>query len=250
MTELPSVDGPTRSLHPAPLEPGSNPLVEWFLSTSDGLIHKWHHYFAIYHETLAGLRDRPIRLLEIGVDRGGSLRMWHDYFAEGSVIVGIDIDVSCLDAADPDRDIHVRIADQSDPSQLLTIADEFGPFDIVIDDGGHTAGQQIGSFKALYLDHLTAYGRYVVEDTHTSYWPEFHDLGPDVDFMRFATTIAHELNAAHFEHRRADFAVERELRLHQLEVPAFTAVTRAVHFYDSMVVFDRSPKPLPAVERR
>jgi len=56
-----------------------------------------HSYTGAYEFHLAGFRDRPVRLLEIGVggyedpDQGGeSLRMWKEYFAHGQIF-GLDI---------------------------------------------------------------------------------------------------------------------------------------------------------------
>jgi hypothetical protein len=60
---------------------------------------KWgpHFYTPIYHELLAPLRDRPVKLLEIGVGGygfrkigGASLAMWADYFQWGTIL-GLDV---------------------------------------------------------------------------------------------------------------------------------------------------------------
>jgi cephalosporin hydroxylase len=40
-----------------------------------------HSYIEKYEEILAPYRDRPITLVEIGVESGGSLAMWAEYFA-------------------------------------------------------------------------------------------------------------------------------------------------------------------------
>ena len=68
--------------------------------------------------------------------------------------------------------MHVHAGDQADRALLRRLADDYGPFDVVIDDGGHTAAQQVASFEALFPG-LRPRGAYVVEDTHTSYWPAF-----------------------------------------------------------------------------
>src|SRR5262245_37842628 len=39
-------------------------------------VHKWRHYLPIYERLFEPLRRRPLRFLEIGVSRGGSLAMW------------------------------------------------------------------------------------------------------------------------------------------------------------------------------
>ncbi len=41
---------------------------------------KWIHYFPIYPATSGPYRGRRVRVLEIGVYRGGSLDMWHWFF--------------------------------------------------------------------------------------------------------------------------------------------------------------------------
>lgn len=240
----------TDIITPVELERNGNPLIDQFLDGSDGRVHKWHHYFDIYHRAFRHLRGRPITMLEIGVDRGGSLQLWKRYFGDASVIVGMDVEPSCADHADPERDLHVRIADQADPAALRAVAAEFGPFDVVLDDGGHTADQQITSFATLYLDHLTVPGVYMVEDTHTSYWPEFQDRGATETFMSLAADLVHELHEPYFAHRRVDYAVEREHRLAELEVGAFAASTASINFHDSVVWFERVNRALPSVEQR
>ena len=54
-----------------------NELFRIFSADTD--VHKWHHYFDIYTRYFERFRHRPIRMLEIGVFRGGSLRMWKEY---------------------------------------------------------------------------------------------------------------------------------------------------------------------------
>jgi hypothetical protein len=52
-------------------------------------------YLALYDELFAPLRDRDIRLLELGVKQGGSLELWRDYFPLGR-IVGLDMNPPSL----------------------------------------------------------------------------------------------------------------------------------------------------------
>ena len=119
-------------------------LYEFFFSSREMDIHKWHHYFDIYERHLKQFVGTRFRFLEIGVFRGGSLRKCRDYFGADATIVGIDIDASCgeLDG----RYGAVRIGDQSDPEFLSSVCAEFGPFDAILDDGGHDPSQQIASF--------------------------------------------------------------------------------------------------------
>jgi len=81
------------------------------------------------------------------------------------MIVGVDIKKSSQKFENKDLKIFVRIGDQADPKFLKKLLDEFGKFNIIIDDGGHTANQQITSFLHLY-GSLSENGVYLVEDTH------------------------------------------------------------------------------------
>ncbi len=46
-------------------------------------------YLETYDAILAPWVDKDVKLLEIGVHRGGSLKLWREYFPRGTV-VGID----------------------------------------------------------------------------------------------------------------------------------------------------------------
>ena len=58
-------------------------------------VHKWHHYLPLYDHYFSQWRGKPVRFLEIGVSKGGSLTMWRKYFGLDAVIFGIDIDPAC-----------------------------------------------------------------------------------------------------------------------------------------------------------
>ena len=73
---------------------------------------KWEPYFEIQEKHLSHLRGKPINLVEIGVQKGGSLEMWSNYFGPQAKITGIDIDVSCKFLKYEEKNIEVRIGDQ------------------------------------------------------------------------------------------------------------------------------------------
>jgi hypothetical protein len=138
-----------------------------------------HVYTPIYHRLFNHLRDRPIRLLEIGVGGyttpeagGSSLRMWADYFPAAR-IVGLDVHPKQLNISPRVTTIQ---GSQTNQDQLRQVVAEHGPFDIVIDDGSHQVDHVLASFRCLY-PLLPTGGVYVVEDTQTSFNP---DLGGEV----------------------------------------------------------------------
>lgn len=127
---------------------------------------KEDHFIEVYKKHFVGLK--PKRVLEIGVQGGGSLKIWRDMFPEAE-IVGVDIDETCKQY-EGER-IVVKIGNQTDVKFLKSLGD----FDIIIDDGGHTMSQQQISLKWL-MPQLREGGIYVIEDTHTSYWIQFKDI--------------------------------------------------------------------------
>ncbi len=144
-----------------------NPLEQYFRNNDSHLIHKWMHYFEIYHRHFERFRGRPVVVLEFGVNQGGSLEMWRDYFGPDAKIYGVDIDPRCLKYEGDN--IRILIGDQADKEFLQRLVDEIeAPIDVVIEDGGHRMRQQKMTFRHIY-PHMSDDGCFLTEDTHTSY---------------------------------------------------------------------------------
>lgn len=71
-------------------------LLNLFINNKKLTIHKWHHYIPLYDKYFSKYRRTKVRLLEIGVAKGGSLQLWRKYFGKSAVIYGIDNDPKCL----------------------------------------------------------------------------------------------------------------------------------------------------------
>ena len=211
----------------------SNPLYAFFVANRGGNpLDKWIHYFEIYDRHLASYRARPVRVLEIGVYRGGGLEMLRHYLGPEAYLVGIDIDEVALAAA---GNHLVEIGDQADPEFLRRVSEKHGPFDIVIDDGGHTMRQQIASIEVLF-PLLSEGGTYLVEDCHTSYWPAYADQGPDGQtFIEWVKDRIDDLNAYHHSQVQ-DFISPWQTHLDGLNI------------YDSVVVFNKRRRAAPFSE--
>jgi hypothetical protein len=99
-------------------------------------------------------------------------------------LVGVDIDPGTRQFEDVNT--KILVGDQSDPNFLAVLAEQHGPFDIIVDDGGHTMKQQRLSFDNLWK-HVAPGGVYLCDDTHTSYWSEYVDTGwTGGSFVEFA----------------------------------------------------------------
>lgn len=145
-----------------------------------------HNYCEKYEKWLPFNRFEPITLLEIGVLNGESLLTWREYYPN-STIIGIDIDPTCKQYENADKKIFVEIGSQDDVAFLREVAEKWGPFDMILDDGSHINRHVIASFTHL-IDHVKPEGVYVIEDCATSYWPEweggFRDPNSSVEFCK------------------------------------------------------------------
>lgn len=128
-----------------------------------------HDYCRKYEKYLPFKREDKLKIFEIGVARGESLRMWKDYYYNSNIL-SIDILSDCKQYEE-DR-ISIEIGSQTDESFLDTISYKHAPFDMIIDDGSHVNSDVIFSFKKLF-QHVKSGGIYIVEDAGTSYWPDY-----------------------------------------------------------------------------
>lgn len=209
----------------------SNYFRDFASRTGDRMMLKMEHYLDVYPRLVGHLRGRDISFLEIGVYKGGSIPMWKGYFGPAARLTFLDIDPACLKLALPGT--VVEIGDQSDPDFLSRMADRRGPFDLIVDDGGHHMDQQITSFNALW-PRLNDGGLYIVEDTHTSYWPGFGGgFREPASFMEFAKDLIDRMHSWYTDQ-------DDTFPLHPL-----AAEIGSIRFYDSMVVIEKHLKEAP-----
>jgi len=199
--------------------------LDFIGNTGGRLVHKWNHYFELYRRYFSQFKEKDIRILEIGVSGGGSLRMWKNYFGKNSLIVGIDIDPKCLEHSG--ENIEVVIADQNNKEDIEKIIQKYGSFDIIIDDGSHINEHVINSFKWLFPS-LKDGGLYFIEDMHTSYW-DYYGGGfrGGNTMIEFTKSLIDHLNAYHYDNSET--------------IDKYYANTiSGIHHHDSVVVFEKN----------
>ena len=155
------------------------------------------NFTEFYDKAFSHLRNCDIKFMEIGVFNGKSLAMWSDYFVNGT-IYGIEINLKTwyayLDTLKKDGAFKSRILINIIPSRKKTenyrfelrndikliecdtftetfaqmVHNNFGEFDIILDDGNHTAKYQYHNFDLLF-DSLKPKGIYVIEDIEDPY---------------------------------------------------------------------------------
>jgi cephalosporin hydroxylase len=130
-------------------------LAETTHHTDKERAHKYCSGF--YDAEFIKYKDKPIKLLEIGIDGGGSIKMWKDYFPQATIYC-TDINGNSLRSVE-DLGVIAICAD----AYNADFAKNFTDFDIIIDDGPHTEASQLALLD-LYLPKLNAGGVLVIED--------------------------------------------------------------------------------------
>lgn len=128
-----------------------------------------HNYCDKYVKYLPFERYDNLNILEIGVLDGKSLLTWKEFFYRSNIL-GIDINPDCKQYEE--NRINVEIGSQADGNFLSRLCQQYGPFDMILDDGSHMNEHVIYSFQHLW-NCVKSGGVYIVEDVGTSYWDEW-----------------------------------------------------------------------------
>jgi len=201
-----------------------NPLEIYFKENDGRIIHKWMHYFEIYHHHFQRYINKECIILEIGVSMGGSLQMWKHYFGDQAKIYGIDIGENCKQFED--KSTHIFIGSLSDRDFLRKIKEKIPKVDILIDDGGHRMDEQRITFEELYY-HIKDDGIYLCEDLHTSYREEYGGgYKQQESFIEFTKGLIDHLNAW-------------QIKGDELSPTDITRSAHSFHYYDSVFVIEK-----------
>jgi hypothetical protein len=215
-----------------------------------------HHYLEVYDPILSHWTDKDVKLLELGIKKGGSLKLWRDYFPRGT-IAGIDLELP--EGFVPGERIQLFQGSQGDTQFLSQVAASIAPggFDIIIDDASHIGELSKTTFWHLFDHHLKPGGLYAIEDWGTGYLDDFPDgrrfdpkpsiLDPfpchSHGMVGFVKELVDEQCAGSIAFGRGE-----EFRLSKFESLLFT---EGVVFITKMAPsLSASPNPVPAGEGR
>jgi len=185
-------------------------------------------YIPVYERYLQKFCGKPVNILEIGVNTGGSLQIWKKYFGQKARVFGVDIDPNCKNFEE--SQIEIFIGDQENKGFLKQLSQKLPKLDIIIDDGGHTMIQQINSFEILYPG-LAHGGVYICEDCNTSYMPNygggFRQSGTFIEHMKDKIDLMNMAFGA--------ILTDNE----------FGETTPGIHFHKGMVVLEKEELTKP-----
>jgi hypothetical protein len=172
-------------------------LKEIFTKHKGKVSDKWELYLNVYEQIFKEYRSKPIKLLEIGIQNGGSLEIWSKYFHKDTLIYGIDIDEKCKNLKFTTPNIRIIIGDVNSKTVLEKLTN-LRKFDIIIDDGSHLSKDIIKSFLNLF-PFLKEGGIYIIEDLHCSYWEHCGGgLLRDFTAIEFLKLLVDILNYEHW----------------------------------------------------
>jgi SAM-dependent methyltransferase len=164
-------------------------MEKWGSDKGRENITNWkHNYTVVYTKLFAGLRDKPLRIFELGLGTnnvylastmavngvpGASLRAWEEYFPAAAVF-GADIDRDILFA---EGRVKTFFCDQTSPDAIRTLWSEpdlSDGFDIIVEDGLHTFDANVCFFENS-VNKLRAGGIYIIEDITRPDLPRFEE---------------------------------------------------------------------------
>lgn len=150
------MDGISKMSYP---ECGS--LIELAAAAKRDTDKQWLHGYLHAYETLfSTYRDTDGVVMELGVYKGDSLRLWRDWFCRAQ-IVGLDISTTYFFT---EPRVRTFLCDCGDGAKLaaLMAAENMRPV-IIMDDASHDPVHQAAAFNALF-PFLRPGGMYVIED--------------------------------------------------------------------------------------
>lgn len=201
-------------------------------------IDKFEHYFSLYEKWLGKFQGKSPKILEIGIQHGGSSLMWLEYFGEGTKIIGVDIDQNCK--KHQTKDIEIFIGDQSDENFWDNFLKDNYDFDIIIDDGSHENYDQILTLKKTY-NHLLDDGIYWCEDTHTSYYNKRVKNGgyknPN-SFTEYCKNVIDALSEKHTHYAIGIGSTPDNVHVNEEFVNLYNKI-QGIHFYDSIIIIEK-----------
>lgn len=154
-------------------------IIEEFnldVTTDKNSVHSYVTGF--YEEEFAKYKNKKINFLEVGIRRGGSIKLWAEYFTKANTIIGIDISPNEIESSFSNiKNVQYYFGD----AYSSEIADKIPDLDIFLDDGPHTKESQIDAIK-YYLPKVKSGGVFVIEDVQNIDW--FNSFDEEVNNIK------------------------------------------------------------------
>jgi cephalosporin hydroxylase len=131
-----------------------------------------HSYLPLYQKLLINKKETAKNVLEVGISKGGSIKLWNDFFTNANVY-GLDIIHSKYvweEIKNKKKIILYTSTDAYNNDFFITnFLNKNIKFDFMLDDGPHTLESMI-QFIKLYTNIMTDDGILIIEDVQSWDW--------------------------------------------------------------------------------
>jgi hypothetical protein len=168
-----------------------NEFYEKMKSKSDkGTTHDY--ISAYYNGEFTEKRFENLKILEIGIHTGLSLKLWKDWFINSNIIAidpckEVEILKEILDEVNELKNVNIIVDDAYSQNTLNMFEDE--SIDYIIDDGPHTLDSQLYSLRNWYKK-IKSGGKLIIED---------------IQSLTILNTLVIETNDLDYEYNVFDF---------------------------------------------
>jgi hypothetical protein len=131
-----------------------------------------HSYLPLYQDLLINKRETAKNVLEVGIDRGGSIKLWSDFFTNANVY-GLDI-INNNEVWDGIKNnekiiLHTSTDAYNNDFFINHFLNKNIRCDFMLDDGPHSLESMI-QFIKLYSQIMTDDGILIIEDVQSWDW--------------------------------------------------------------------------------
>jgi hypothetical protein len=150
----------------------NNNVLERLIDNSRSDKNTIHSYLPLYEKLLTSKKETAKRVLEVGIWRGGSIKLWKDFFTN-AVVYGVDIiDINTVwSEIKNNRGIVLHTSTNAYDSDFVTtnFLNQNIKFDFLLDDGPHTL-ESMKQFIRLYSQLMADDGILIIEDVQAWEW--------------------------------------------------------------------------------
>ncbi|MFA5983885.1 MAG: glycosyltransferase [Methylococcaceae bacterium] len=221
----------------------TNTLGQLYAEHTGKVSDKWSLYLTEYERLFNGFREKPISLLEIGIQNGGSLEIWGKYFSKAENLVGCDINPDCSKLEYEDPRVKVIVGDANALDIYAKVVECSPSYDIIIDDGSHFSSDIVKTF-ALYFPKLKEGGVFVAEDLHCSYWGSYEGgLFYPYSSLSFFKKLADIINYEHWGVAKSQNEILKGVfEKYECEIDnAVLAQLHSIEFINSICIVRKAP---------
>lgn len=131
-----------------------------------------HSYLSLYQHLLESKKETAKQVLEIGIHKGGSIKLWSDFFTNATVhaLDVMPLDSVCECIKNKDNIILYTSTDAYDEEFFAThFLQKNIKFDFMLDDGPHSL-ESMQQFIRLYSQLMADDGILIIEDVQSMDW--------------------------------------------------------------------------------